>query len=382
MAREDDILLTPELAAFLGEFGHSVAPGSRSNGRARLGQATGAGAEAQAIAVNVVQKGLNYLARINLRIDNDYGPSTAQALVAWIMTLPAAARQSYRIAPSSDRRWLYITPNVISQALAEAAARPARTRASPSPNTLSKMAQRVQNAYTEAAGFKVAIERYAAAHNNRVPANLRPAFVAWYRSVVAMQDVLVAHLRSDQTLISAINMRESGRYIVSQLATELERGRPVLPNSTIEDAPAVQAQLGQVPPQAAAVAVTGAFPPLIVLGIVIAVGIGVVLTATEVRKMVESANLLARLKAIIAALGGHITPEVVPRLPGGSASPEGRPRDEQEAPPLDWLKYLAWAAGLLVGGLVVYKIVDVYGEEQERKGAPGRNEHRRLRSGT
>lgn len=362
MANGDDILMTPELASFLGEFGHDVRPGARPHRRiGRLGQATGAGAEAQAIATNVVQKGLNYLQRINLRVDNDYGPATQQALVSWINTLPVAARQAYRIVPATDRHWLYITPNAISDTLREAAARPARARATTtaSSNTLSKAAQELQNCYTSAVEFKQIIERYAATHSGRVPSGLRAPYVAWYEATLSLQNAIVARLRSDQTLISAINLREGGRYIPSQLATDLEAARPELPNVATDEGTQIRTGLG-------------AFPPIIILGIVIAVGVTIVLTAYEIQQMVAASNLRARLEATLRALQtGTVRPQDVPDLPGGA-----RDQPPEPTPPFDWIKWLAIALGIGVAGFAVYKITESSDEK------PSRNEHRRLRSGT
>jgi hypothetical protein len=362
MAREtDDILMTPELAEYFGAMGFAAARSTTRPGMRGLGE------EPTAVAVSVVQKGLNYLTGAGLLVDNNYGPNTARALTSWIRTLPAAARVGYSLAPSTDRpypHWLYIAPRAIPLALEQAATQPARPTTVVGPDTarttLAQAAQQFQTDVNIAPSFNSIIETYARANSNQVPVEASNAYVNWYRSTLRTRDMIVGKMRSSRPLQAAITAREPGS-IVSQMASTLSTMRPASPN---------------IPASGAAPAVTLGIiwtAPL-VLGVVIAVGATVVLTVYEVAQIVESYNLRARLETTLAALRARtVTPRDVPELPGGGEAqvepghgpPGGTPTS---ASPFDWVKWLAIGLGVVAAGLVVYKVADVYSEEQQRKG--------------
>lgn len=318
-------VMDPDLAAYLGEFSADT-PSTGSS-------STQTGAQ-QPIGVRVVQRALNVLTRSRLAEDNDYGPLTAGALSNWINTLPPSARQNVTVVPSTDRQWLFITPQIIVQTLNEAGTRAApRPATTQSTTSVGGAAQVLLNAYNKASGFAEATKRYADAHDGQIPNAWLSAYVEWFRSVVALQNVVVNRLRTDPALQNWIAMREGGAHIPSQMATEIESARPPLP-----DIAQMQATLGS--------------PWLIALGIV-AAAIAIPLVAHEVGLSNIAANRTAQLEAIIRGVGeGNLPPDQIPDLPGG---PNEDPSETEPPGPFDWLPWTIGAIAVAgVVGLVWY----------------------------
>ena len=328
-------VMDPDLAAYLGEFTAGDSTSSSSTGTAQQ----------EAIEVRVVQRALNVLMRAGLAEDGDYGPLTQGALNNWINTLSADARRNVTVMPSADRHWLYIRPAVLVQVLREAGSRPRPSSSTVPQSRLSVggAATVLLNAYNKAPAFARIAKTYADSHGNQLPTNLVNAYVAWYRSVMALQAVVVNRLRTDPALQRWIAMREGGAHIPSQMATEIEQARPPLP-----DVQQMRMSLGN--------------PWLIALGIV-AAAVAIPLVAHEIATSNEAANRTAQLEAIIRGVGeGQLPPDAIPGLPGGAEEQaEGGGEDEG---PFDWLPWT-------IGGLAVLGVVGLvwYGYVTKDKGS-------------